>query len=326
MKAIQLTTYGDPLNTLKLVELPDPSAPESGEVIIRMEYSPIDPSDLMLANGIYSLRPELPAVIGGQGIGVIQEIGADVNNVKVGDRVSLAFGTYAWSGLVKAPAKDLFIIAETLDLLQAAMISINPPTAVLLLDEFVKLEKGEWIALNAGNSSVANTIIAVAKDRGLKTLAIVRRKEAVEIAKNAGADVVLVESDRTAEEAKEATDGANIRLGLDAVGGAAAGTLAKILGMDSHFVVYAGQSTLPPAISQFDLIYKRMVVRGFWMFLPEYLPKLFSAKEQSAELIASGAINVPIAATYSLAEITDAVAHTIRGEKVILDFTRPLTI
>jgi len=65
-----LTAYGDPLKTLTLVDIPEPTAAGQDEVIIRMEYSPIDPSDLMLANGIYSLRIQLPAIIGGEGIAI----------------------------------------------------------------------------------------------------------------------------------------------------------------------------------------------------------------------------------------------------------------
>ena len=206
MKAIQLTATGNPLETLKYVELPDPKAPKNGEVIIRMEYSPINFSDLMVAKGIYFIQPELPAVIGGEGVGVISEVGRDVTHLKVGDRVVLPFGTYAWSELVKAPAENLVALAPSADAKQASMIGINPPTAVLLLDEFTTLQENDWIVFNAGNSSVAHTFVTVAKSRKLKTLAIVRREDAVAVAKAAGADVVLVENSNIAEQANSATN------------------------------------------------------------------------------------------------------------------------
>ena len=321
MKAIQLTSIGNPLETLKFVELPDPTAPGKGEVIIRMEYSPINSSDLMVAKGIYFIQPELPAVIGGEGVGLIEEVGADVSHLKTGDRVVLPFGTYAWSELVKAPSENLVALDPSSDAKQAAMIGINPPTAVLLLDEFTTLVEGEWVVLNAGNSSVANTLITVAKSRKLKTVAIVRRKDAVEIAKNAGADVVLVENPNVADEVKQATQGANIRLGLDAVGGESSAVLAKILGEDSHLVAYAILSGQPMVVSQVDLIAKRMKVHGFWMYLDQYLPKLNAAIRESEALLESGVLNVPIAAKYPLSAINDAVAHAEKGVKVLLDFT-----
>lgn len=321
MKAIQLTSIGNPLETLKFVELPDPTAPGKGEVIIRMEYSPINSSDLMVAKGIYFIQPELPAVIGGEGVGLIEEVGADVSHLKTGDRVVLPFGTYAWSELVKAPSENLVALDPSSDAKQAAMIGINPPTAVLLLDEFTTLVEGEWVVLNAGNSSVANTLITVAKSRKLKTVAIVRRKDAVEIAKNAGADVVLVENPNVADEVKQATQGANIRLGLDAVGGESSAVLAKILGEDSHLVAYAILSGQPMVVSQVDLIAKRMKVHGFWMYLDQYLPKLNAAIRESEALLESGVLNVPIAAKYPLSAINEAVAHAEKGVKVLLDFT-----
>ncbi|RZM20491.1 MAG: alcohol dehydrogenase, partial [Pedobacter sp.] len=73
MNAIQLTATGNPVENLKLVDLPKPTTPGIGEVIIRMEYSPVNFSDLMVAKGIYFIQPELPAVIGGEGVGVIVE-------------------------------------------------------------------------------------------------------------------------------------------------------------------------------------------------------------------------------------------------------------
>ena len=321
MKAIQLTATGNPVENLKVVEIPKPTAPASGEVIIKMQYSPVNFSDLMVARGVYFIQPELPAVIGGEGVGVIVEAGPDVDHVKVGDRVVLPFGTYAWAEFVKAPAEKLFALSPDSDPRQAAMASINPPTAILLLNEYVDLERGDWIVLNAGNSSVANTIIAVAKSRGIKTAVIVRRAEAVEAAKEAGADLVVVESPTAVQEVKEATGGTNIKLGLDAVGGQSSAILAQILGQGSHLVAYAVLSGQPMVVGQVDLIVKRLKVHGFWMYLSEFLPKLDAAVREADSFIASGLINVPIAATYSLNAIREAVEHSIKGEKVLLDFT-----
>jgi len=321
MKAIHLTAIGNPIENLKLVEIPKPTAPDSGEVIIKMEYSPVNFSDLMVAKGVYFVQPELPAVIGGEGVGVITEIGPDVDHLEVGDRVVLPFGTYAWAEFVKAPAGKLFALSPASDPKQAAMASINPPTAILLLDEYVNLEQGDWIVLNAGNSSLANVIFTLAKARGIKSVAIVRRPEAVEAARQAGADVVVVESKTVVQEVKVATDGANIKLGLDGVGGESSAILAQILGQGSHLVAYAVLSGQPLVVSQVDLIVKRLQVHGFWMYLSEFLPKLNAAARETDSLMASGSINVPIAACYPLSALREAVEHSIRGEKVLLDFT-----
>src|SRR5437773_11733342 len=75
MKAIQLTAYGHPAQNLKAVDLPELKAPSAHEALVRMEYAPIAYSDLLLANGVYLLRPKLPSVIGGEGAGIVEAIG-----------------------------------------------------------------------------------------------------------------------------------------------------------------------------------------------------------------------------------------------------------
>jgi NADPH:quinone reductase-like Zn-dependent oxidoreductase len=71
MKAIHLTAYGNPAQNLKMVEIPEPSAPSADEALVRMEYAPVDYSDLLLATGVYFLNPRLPSVIGGEGAGIV---------------------------------------------------------------------------------------------------------------------------------------------------------------------------------------------------------------------------------------------------------------
>jgi len=69
MRAVQLTAYGNPLEGLKYVDIPEPEALGPNQVLIGVEFSPINPNDLMVAQGIYAFRPPLPAVIGNEGVG-----------------------------------------------------------------------------------------------------------------------------------------------------------------------------------------------------------------------------------------------------------------
>ena len=163
MKAIHLAAYGNPAQNLKMVEVSEPNAPSANEALVRMEYAPIDYSDLLLANGVYLLNPKLPSVIGGEGAGIVETIGPGVSNVEVGDRVTIPFGTFTWSEKVLAPAQGLFVVPPSVDPKTASMLSINPPTAVLLLDEFVKLKPKDWIVLNAANSQVARCLIEIGR-------------------------------------------------------------------------------------------------------------------------------------------------------------------
>src|SRR5260221_656446 len=69
MRAVQLTAFGNPVEGLEYVDIPEPDAPGPNEVLIGVEFSPINPNDLMVAQGIYAFRPPLPAVIGNEGVG-----------------------------------------------------------------------------------------------------------------------------------------------------------------------------------------------------------------------------------------------------------------
>ncbi len=319
MQAIHLTAYGDPLQGLNHVEIAEPAAPGPNQVLIQVEYSPLNPSDFLLARGLYALHPELPSVIGNEGVGTVLALGAGVTKVKVGDRVLIPYGTFAWAQRVLAPADDLFVVPPGVDAQQASMLRINPPTAVLLLDEFVTLKPGDWLVQNAANSGVGRAVIAVARSRGLKTINIVRSQALVEELKAAGGDVVLFSGADTAQQARAATAGAPVRLGLDAVSGAATALLGEIVTQGSTIVSYAAMSGGAIAISPLDLIFKKIQLRGLFMYHDEYVPKLARGIAEGSRLIGEGKLRVPVAATYPLRAVKDAVQHALGGGKVLFD-------
>jgi NADPH:quinone reductase-like Zn-dependent oxidoreductase len=323
MKTIHLTAYGNPAQNLKLVELPEPNAPSAGEALVRMEYAPIAYSDVLLANGVYLLKPKLPSVIGGEGAGIVEAVGPGETSVKVGDRVTIPFGTFTWSEKVLAPAQGLFVVPPSIDARTASILNINPTTAVLLLNEFVKLKPKDWIVINAANSQIARCLIAIAKSRDLKIAGIVRRPELIPEIETLRVDFVGVESPELSKQIQMATGGMPIRLGLDAVGGPATATIASVLSPRAHLVVYAWLSGSPIQVGQGDLIAKRLNIHGFWMYYKEYLPKIPAALAEATSLVASGRLTLPITATYKPSHIKEAIEHSQRGGKVLLDFNHP---
>jgi len=110
-----------------------------------------------------------------------------------------------------------------------------------------------------------------------------------------------------------------VPLGIDGVAGKAAATIAGVLSQSGTLVVYALMSGEPVTIAPLDLIAKRVVVKGFFLNHPDVELKIPGALRETAPLVASGAIRVPIAATYPLTAFREAVAHVQRGGKVMFD-------
>src|SRR5260370_8727940 len=264
MKAIHLTAYGNPAQSLMMVEVSEPNAPSASEALVRMEYAPIVYSVLLLADGVYLLKPKLPSVIGGEGAGIVEAIGPGVTSVKVGDRVTIPFRSFTWSEKVLDPAGGLFVVPPSIDAKTASMLNINPTTAVLLLDEFVKLKPRDWIALNAATSQVARCLIAIAKSRDLNLIGIVRRSELIPEIEKLGVDFVGVESPELPKQIQVATGGVPITLGLDAVGGPATATMASVLSPGDHLVSYAQLSGFPIHVRQGNLITTMLNIHAFY--------------------------------------------------------------
>jgi NADPH:quinone reductase-like Zn-dependent oxidoreductase len=319
MRAVQLTAYGDPVEGLKYVDIPEPEAPGPNQVLIGVEFSPVNPSDLLLARGIYGIRPILPTVIGGEGVGRVVAVGAGVENVKVGDRVLAPFSSFTWRERMIVPASGLFALPPGADPQQLSMLAINPPTAALLLSEYVDLKPGEWVVQNSANSAVGRWVIAFAKTRGLKTVNIVRRPELVPELQAIGGDVVVVDSPDASKEITSQIGQAELRLALDGVSGPATGVLASTLSPHGTLVSFAAMSQAPMSISPLDVIFKPITMRGFWLGHPGSAAKSAAPIAQAAQMIASGRVHIPVAATYALSSIKEAVAHALRGGKILLD-------
>ena len=224
---------------------------EAGQVLLEVIAAPINPSDLLTLTGEYGQLPPLPAIGGREGVGRVAELGPDAGELAVGQLVLLPRGSGTWSTHVVGVAAQLQPLPNEADPLQLSMMTINPPTAALLLSEFVGLEPGEWVIQNAANSAVGLYLVQLARYRGYRTVNVVRREDAAEVVRETGGDVVLLDGEDLAHRVSAATDGAQIRLGIDAVGGGATGHLADCLCESATLVNYGRMSGEPCVVPEF---------------------------------------------------------------------------
>jgi NADPH:quinone reductase-like Zn-dependent oxidoreductase len=318
MKAVQIKSYGDPLTVLEFAEIPEPGLPGPNEALLGIEMAPLNKHDLLFVNNALGAGPALPTVVGNEGVGRVLAVGREVKNVKVGDRVLAPLFSGTWREKMIVPASSLFALPDG-DPQQFSMLGSNPPTAALILSEYIQLKKGEWVVQNAANSGVGRSLIAIARARGLRAINFVRRGELVNELKAAGGDVVLADQPGAVEEALRFVGDGSVRLGVDGTGGQSSSTLAQALSPGGLLVAYAAISGAPLEINTKQLIFKQLKVQGMFLGHFDYEKKVVPAQREAAPLVASGALYVPVAEVYPIARIKEAVAHLLRGGKILLE-------
>ena len=307
----------DPQSVIEAVPFERP-VPAAGQALVAVLAAPINPSDVLTLTGEYGILPPLPAVGGNEGVGRVVELGPDTQGPAVGQTVLLPAGIGTWASHVLAPVAKLVPLPNGADPQQLAMLTVNPPTASLLLGNFVDLKPGDWVMQNAANSGVGSYLLQLARQRGLKTVNIVRRESAVAGVEALGADVVLVDGEDLAARVKAVTHDASIKLGVDSVGGSATLRLAACLGEGGIVVNYGALSGDACKVSPRELVFRDITLKGFWLarwFRITPAAQQHALLAELAGLIAAGKLKAPIQATYDLTQIKQAVAAAAAGER-----------
>ncbi|MFT4519053.1 MAG: trans-2-enoyl-CoA reductase [Halioglobus sp.] len=326
-KYIQFSQIGDPAEVLEVKsDVAQPLA--SGEIRVKVLASPIHPSNLLQISGNYGTAAKLPSTPGSEGIGRVVETSVQVTRLSVGQLVLLTAGG-TWREEIVAPAKYFVPLpnfgVETPELIeQLSMTAINPLSALLMLTSFVELKEGDWLVHTAANSAVGGYIIQLAKQRGIKTINVVRREGLADDLKSKGATVVLIDGPDLAAQIANATGKQPVLLAIDAVGGETFTRLAQSLGNGGTLVSYGVLSGKPASFNPAVAIFNDIRVRGFW--LSKWFEKASVEEKQTAfgtiiPLIASGALKASIDSRFTVSEIKQAVtraAQRARNGKVLI--------
>jgi trans-2-enoyl-CoA reductase len=329
MKQVQFTAFGVPHEVAACIEVPDVGAPGPEEVVIEIEAFPINPADLLTITGAYAVRPQLPATLGAECAGRIGAVGSGVRDLTVGDRV-INLGRDNWCQQRKVPAAQALKVPADADVLQLAMLKVNPATALMMLRQYVSLQPGDWVIQDAANSGVGTNLIRLANADGIRTANVVRRSSLTKPLQAIGADAVVVEGDDLAARMRDATGGVAIRLAIDAIGGSMVLRLADCLAEGGTVVNYGLLSGQPCQLGAHHTIFKGITLTGFWLqrtltAMPrEDLQTLYA---DLAGRVASGELGVQVEATYPIEEIKAALAHAERegrGGKILVTPNGPV--
>ena len=318
------STHGNPADVLHIKTQPWPR-PGPDEVVVAMQAAPINPADLNAIEGKYPGKREVPAVPGFEGSGIVSEVGKNISNGSVGSLVILPHDIGTWREACAVKASDLVVVPPEIDPVQAAMLKINPLTAWQLLHGYVELKSGDWVIQNAANSAAGRAVIQIAHAFGYKTVNVVRREELIEELRSEGGDVVLLDHGNLRSVVKDATGGAAIRLGLNAVGGESALRLMNCLAPGGTLVSFGAMSLQPLKIPTGLLIFKDLRFRGIW--INKWYDNATPAGRMAAfnpifDMAKRRLLLTRVEKSYPLREAKAALEHAARGQrggKIIFD-------
>ncbi len=315
MKQVLIDSYGPPWEVARCAEVPDVGEPGPDEVVFDVLAFPINPADMSFCRGGYRLKPPLPATPGAECVGRVVAVGAAVRHVTQGDLV-INLQRENWTQRRRVKGDDAIPLLPGIDLKQAAMVRINPPTAQLLLSDFVELKAGDWVIQNVANSAVGRLLIVLAKQRGLRTINVVRRADLAGELKALGADIVIVDGDDLAARIAAVTDNAKIKLGVEAIGGAATGRLVDSVATDATVVHYGSMSGEDPRIARSNFVYRGVHLTGFMLGrgLAKRSPeKIRAIYADLAGQVMAGTLSAPVDTVYPIEKIKEALAHADKG-------------
>lgn len=304
MKAIQMSEYGSP-EVLKLQDV-QIGKPNKGQALIRLEVAGVNFIDIYQRRGTYPVN--FPYVPGLEGAGVVEAIGDNVKNVKIGDRVSYVHtpGSYAEQSLVDA--EQLILLPPDLSFEQGAAFPLQGMTAHYLLHEFRKVKPNDVVLIHAAAGGMGLLLVQWAKHLGARVLGTTSTEEKAKIAKEAGADEVILytKTDFPAEVMRLTNDhGADL-----IIDGVAKTTFLGDLqaaALRGTIVVYGAASGPADPISPNILMKRSLTVSGGTLFNYILTKEELKMRSQAViEGIQKGWLKLKIDDVFPLAKTNDA--------------------
>lgn len=237
---------------------------QAGQVLIRIAYSTVNPSDLSYVKGTYGKKLVTPCGCGFEGCGEVVSGSGMLATRLIGKKVGFYSEKGAWSEYTVAPAMTCIEMPADMDLKQAASPVVNPLTALAFID-IIKGKKMKSVIHTAAASSLGLMLIRMCKTEGIEVICVVRRAEQAEACKAAGSQFVVDSSTENWEKTLQsyATD-LNCGIAFDAVGGELTYSVMEAVVAGGSVHVYGGLSNKAPSVSTTDLIFKGKTLTGFW--------------------------------------------------------------
>jgi NADPH:quinone reductase len=305
MKAIQIAQKGGP-EVLNYVDLPTPR-PKPNEAVVKIAAAGINFIDVYFREGRYPIA--FPFISGQEASGTVSEIGSEVKDFKVGDRVAYTGIIGAYAEYAAVPADRLVHVPAGITDHQAAAAMLQGMTAHYLVNDTYPLKKGETALIHAAAGGVGLLLVQMAKNIGARVIATVGTDEKAKLARDAGADDVILYTQQDFEaETKRLTDGKGVHVVYDGVGQTTFDKDLNVLRPRGYLVLFGASSgPVPP----FDLA--KLAQKGsLFITRPTLVHHIVSHEELQQRatavlnMIAAGKLKLRIGHVYPLREAQQA--------------------
>jgi NADPH2:quinone reductase len=305
MKAIQVEAHGGP-EVLRYVDVPAPQ-PAAGQIRVRVEAAGVNFIDVYHRTGLYPTA--LPFVPGQEGAGVVEALGPGAVGFREGERVAWANIAGSYAELAVVPAERAVAVPGGTDARTAAALMLQGMTAHYLATSTYPLKPGDTCLVHAAAGGVGLLLVQLAKRRGARVLGTVSTEEKARLAREAGADeVILYSREDFLEATRRLTGGRGVQVVYDSVGKATAEKSIDCLAPLGMMVFYGNSSGPVPPIEPLLLSRKGSLFLTR-PSLGHYVADRASLEARSGELLreaAAGRLKVRVDRALPLAEAAAA--------------------
>jgi NADPH:quinone reductase len=292
MKALWLTEFGVQPE-LRIMDVPKP---EKREVLIRIEASPINPSDASFLQGHYSSPKQLPVIPGFEASGQVVATGSNFMAKRLLGKKVACFaptkGNGCWAEYMVTDFSFVVPLKQKIQSDQGSMLLINPMSALAMVD-ICRKNKYKAMVNTAAASALGRILIKACADANITLINVVRRQEQVDLLKSLGAKYILNSSEENYLAELRAHCGQyNAKIAFDAIGSTSTYNLLNALPDGSEVHVYGGLSGEKSISANVqDIIFKRKSVRGFWLstwIAGQSIFKILETAKKARKIISAG--------------------------------------
>ncbi|QUG84938.1 quinone oxidoreductase family protein [Bacillus nitratireducens] len=307
MKALCFETFGD-ANVLHYKEIPDPII-NPNEILVRMQAIGLNFADIYRRRGDYHLAGNPPYILGYEGAGIVEKVGANVTTINPGDRVAFADVPFSNAELVAVPSEKAITLPDSISFETAASVLLQGLTAHYLTKDSYQIKQGEIALVHAAAGGVGQLLIQMIKRQGGKVIGLTSSKEKAQIATLAGADYVFLYTEAWHTNVLEMTNGAGVNVVYESVGSTLEESFkATKVGGTVVFYGMAGGNPTPVDPRMLMDTSKTLTGGDLWNVLTTYEER----KQRSTQLfdwITAGELNIASPTTFALQD--GALAHEL---------------